>query len=113
MSEERGTLHTAYRYTPLYGKLHSVQDVNVVQTFLEKQLNQKGFTGEYAAEHSGSAGSALFTIVKEFISKEAKNGSNGLGDIEKITELIESSLTKNEHRALTVITQYLRAQKML
>jgi hypothetical protein len=104
---------SAYRYTPLYKSLGTKNSDTVAQKFLQQQIESTVSTSEYAATHGGSAGSALFTMVKDFIRKENKSGAHGIDDSEKITELIKPSLSANEYRSLVIINNYLKAKKIL
>jgi len=104
---------SAYRYTPLYKSLNTIQDTVVAEKFLKQQIESTISTGEYAVTHGGSAGSALFTMVKDFVAKENKLGAQGINDSEKITELIKSSLSQKEYRSLVIINKYLKAKKIL
>lgn len=104
----------AYRFTPLYGvSLDKETSLKNIAPFLQSQLESQSDLDKFIIKHKGSAGSALFNMVHEFILKENINHRNGLEDFDYIFSLIESNLSTKEKRAITVISQYLKAKKMV
>lgn len=99
-----------YRYTPIHKEIDTT-DQSVVKKFIEEQMTQTKTKGEYAAEHSGSAGTALLKLAQEFTEKEEKRSREGVQDFKKITEILKTSLTDSEYRALSLIAQYLEVKK--
>ena len=53
----------AYQYSPLNQTRDNINAKTIARDFFESQIRQVQSAGEYASEHSGSAGSRLFDLV--------------------------------------------------
>ena len=100
----------AYRFTPLHKEIDTL-DPSVAVDFLKRSTKSIVSNDEYARQYSGSAGTALFDVAKNFIKKENENSRAGEDSFKKMIDMLESSLTKSEYRALSVIAQYMKVQK--
>jgi len=108
-------LLSAYWYSPL-NKINFNQADNqfYFKDTLKAEINRVKNEIEINPELKDKpAGSELFNSIKDFNTKFNKNsGTNGLDLIDRIIDINKSELSVTEHRALTVITNYLRAKKM-
>jgi hypothetical protein len=88
-----------------------------VQKFIDGEIrSERSKNSSEVDEKIGLAGTTLFDTFREYVDTYAKEqgGSReeGIRKIEHIIDLAEPVLGKTENRALRLITQYLKAEKM-
>jgi len=99
-------LLNAYRYSPIA----TSENLEEIKTFLSSQLSHPSDTIIKEEE----TGTQLFEILRTFLTRFEKNHKSlsAFDVLDSLIELSKDSLDTNEYFALTLISRYLKAEKM-
>ncbi len=91
----------------------NLEDRLKVEQFLENEI--KNERGKSMYDENSSSGTELFGTFREYIDryeKESQDRSEAIKKVERVIHLTEQYLNKTEKRALLLLIQYLKAEKM-